>query len=1170
MSSEIKWTTEQEQAIHESGNNILVSAAAGSGKTAVLVERVIKKLTDEKEPLDIDRLLVITFTRAAAAQMREKIFKAIKEAIEKDPSSVHLRKQLMKVHTANISTIDSLCAEIVRENFQDADVDPGFKTADEAEISLLKKDILKDVLERHFVEPDESFLELVDYYTDKTETKLEDLILRLYSYAESHPAPYAWLNESVYTYQCADNLFADYVPYDETTNWMHYFRKMILNEFEEIGTMAAFGMRLANFNYGPYVYEEPFEKIAEFVQSLEGESFDNMQSKISDFLNEWQNNPRISKKDEVDEDLKELAKNTRNDIKKKLIDLETRFFNHDYEHMCKEIYRCKDVVTELIKLTIEFADELSKIKKEKKIADFSDIEHLALRILINYTDNNEIETDEFGNIVYTETAERLSALYDEIIVDEYQDTNLLQEYLINALSSERHGRPNVFMVGDVKQSIYGFRMACPSLFIEKYDRYKSSEDAGKLIILKENFRSRKNILSTTNRVFNKTMIRQVGDIEYSEGHELKYGEVYDDGKDPETEMIMISGSKEEARLSEAYAVALKIEELIKEKRFRYSDMVILSRTSNNPEIESILSERGIPVIKSAKRGFFDSFEIRLAIDLLAVVDNPYQDIELAAVLHSPICDVDPNELARIKLSGEEGESLYECLLKYGGLDWFTQKLVEWKKRSVYMDITDFVDHILGDSGLVNIVNAMPGGMNRKANLDLLKEKARSFSNGPYSGLFNFIRYIKEIKDADIDFGQAQVISKEADAVQMMTVHGSKGLEFPIVFIVNSGKGQNTSDITAEIILDRELGIGVEYRDIKMRSKKSTLLRETIKEKKKLEAYAEEMRLLYVAMTRAKEKLIITGTERYLDSKMRDWEAAALKGEKLLRYEIMGAKSWLQLLGLALYAEKGEDFSIVYKDLDDILEERAAEINVNIIEKENILDKISDEADVSAVKADMEYIYPFGKATRIQAKISPSQMEEEVSGDEPASFGDMAGSTSAALERGNAYHRFLELFDHGRPNDIEEQLLEFKKSGLMSPDTADYIDAEKIKMFVCSDIGRRMAAADREGRLFRERQFLSGTLTDINHETTLTGIEATSDEEDEEMLLVQGVIDAFFEEEGGMVLVDYKTDKVKDEAILVKRYKPQQEAYADALERIYEKPVKEKILYSLELGKEIRL
>ena len=1207
-----KWTDAQEEAIHAEGCNILVSAAAGSGKTAVLVERVIRKITDPENPSDIDRLLVMTFTRAAAAQMKSKIFDAIREKLKEQPDNRFLRQQLMKVQNARICTIDSLCAEIVRDHIEEIDLDPGYRLADEAQIRILQADVLQNVLEEMYQEGSEEFLELARYYMDKSDNKLEDIILKLFSFARSHPEPEPWLKALSYPYEEAKTLYSGEIRYeypDGMKKWMEEYVLFVEDILDNLRSMAEKGLAISEMNYGPEPYANAFRKILVFLAHLADKPFDYRAEALEKFLEEFPSLPAIRKKDmDVDPFLKDAAKELKDLIKKELEELKDSFLYDSLEQVFGQMADCSKAAKAISSLTLRFSAELDAVKKEKKIADFSDIAHYALQVLIRYDEEGKILRDENYDPLFTETADAMACSLDEIIVDEYQDTNYLQEYLVMALSRERFGFPDVFMVGDIKQSIYRFRMACPDLFNEKLRSYvKAGEDRpfdpGRLIILDTNFRSRREVLDVTNLVFSRIMTEETGGIDYQNGHSLSYGGLFgvQEQQDPLflPEICMIAGSSDQAKYLEGYRIAVRIEELVAGGKYRFSDIAILTQRSDNPQLEEILRKRGIPVIKTSRSGFFDSFEIRLILDLLKIIDNPFQDIPFAAVLFSPLCGATTEDLAQIRLAGEKGSSLFECFSAFCSKDpkfqWFLEKLEEWREKSVCMGLQEFLSFILEDSGLDTILAAMPEGDGRRANAELLKEKAQTFAKGSCTGLFQFLRYLKELQEIEVDFGSAGGPSGE-EAVRMMTMHRSKGLEFPVVFLACCGIEYNEQDLRFNVIADRELGLGIEYRDTDTRLIRKTILMQTIRQKQRMELYAEEMRLLYVAMTRAKEKLIITGTDRNLISRIKKWDAQGKIPSGCQppdAYQVRKIRSHLGLLGMALY--KDRETTDLYKleclESLDLEAERVSEV-AEYLEKKQIIKELAlDETGFSTIMQQLAFVYPYQGAASAVGKKTASQLEnrehDALYREEEKKIRnqnerkpvlteeDLEALTGA--ERGNAYHRFLELYDYGK--NPEEQLRELEESGKLSRAYAVSVDPDRIRQFLDSPIGKRMKQAFLSGKLFRERQFVMGNLEDLNaakegEEDTLA-LSADSQLQDEELILIQGIIDAYFIEEDqdgipGIILVDYKTDRIHSEEYYRETYSPQLAAYADALERSTGYQVKERIIYSLELGKEILL
>ncbi len=1276
--ADIKWTKAQIDAIEAGNNRILVSAAAGSGKTAVLVERVVRKLADRENPADIDSFIIITFTISAASQMREKIYKGIRAALKKDPENKHLAKQLLKAGNAKITTIDALCGQIVRENFQDVDIEPGTRIGDQAELAMLKEDCLKSLIEDKYAAGSPEFLEFVDFYMDKSDARLEDIITGMYDFAESHPEPELWIKGSCAAYEYARSLGIceneEEKELSEQGNvWAEYFREYVGSAFKDIESACDRGEKICQQNYGPYKYLDKIESVREFIREITAEDmyFDARKEKLDDFLADWKRLPSVTKKDEVDDSLKAAAQKIINgDIKEKLKALQKTFFACSMSENYEKMAGCSGVAKEIADLTLEFKERFDAAKKSLKIADFSDMEHYALQILCSRDENGRLKKEN-GSYVPTQTALSMAESISEIIVDEYQDTNQLQECILEVLCSRSDGKSCMFMVGDVKQSIYGFRMACPELFIKKFNEYPEEDGSPcRKILLNANFRSRKEIVDITNYVFSQTMIKEAGGIDYEDGNMLVEGnsEAYPEGGGFTPEFIFTDQGGETGKKLEAYVIAKKIEDLVRDGKVtdketgqlrpvRYSDITILTRTSGNPEIEQMLTDRGIPVSKISNKGFFETFEIRLIFNLLSITDNPYQDIPFAAVLTSPLYGADANALARLKTEfGGEEFSLYEACK---GKNRITEDLEKYRHAARITDTAGLLEYVLKESGLTRILLSMPGGNARLANVEFLKQKAAEYDKTSYMGLPGFLRYMEKIKTGS-DFGQAQSFD-DVDTVHMMTIHKSKGLEFPVVILAGTGKLYNTSDITDSVIFDREAGLGIELRDPVERIAQPTLPLETIRSKKKSDLYAEEMRLLYVAFTRAKEKLIVTGSTSHLITKDNSYAGLHFADSvKQSAGDVMSCGSHLKILlgtlirhkdGGALNDLAGIDPDICKKDhaydpgfnIDvevfsdtEIETERAEEI-IDTAGLKNILTEMAfgregrdkdlqaggregrdndpqaggpEDDEYKKIKEYFEFEYLYKKAVVTPVKITASGLEVHSEGSEPgydsigtgaaapqdkvtgenicddiaegidaaASAGGRAGMISydpdaeekalKGSERGNAYHLFFELFDYTElenipevlqgGNDSEllkiiaEQKSDMEQNGLMSHEYALTVDNDVIACFLKSNTGIRMKDAALKGTLRREQQFVMGI------------------EEDGEMRLIQGIIDAFFEEDENMILVDYKTDKNKDPEYYISTYKLQQDAYRDAIEKALGKPVTEQIIYSTELGREILL
>lgn len=1187
-------------AIEERGKNILVSAGAGSGKTTVLVERVLRMILEEKA--DIDELIVVTFTKAAAANMKEKIHSRIRSALKQEELSEavreHLRGQLMKVFGARICTLDSLCMDIVRENFQSVDIDPGFRVADEAEITLLKQDVLAAMIEAYYAEPTEDFLTLVNYYTDKNEARLEDIILTLHRFSQSHPDPKGWILHAALPYIHADRSGA---LSDEQSVWIRDYGRFVNSEIQSLLHRAERGLALCLENYGPASYTDNFEKVRDEIASLLEDCFDNRVDRVREMLEGWKRLPS-SKKDEADPVKKETAQALYAGIRDSLRKLESRFFYQRLEDMFADMKACSPVIKTICKMTLAFADRLAAEKKARMIADFNDIAHFAYRVLV--------EKDEKGNAVYTETADRMAKATREIIVDEYQDTNRMQDALIEALSAERFGRPNVFMVGDVKQSIYGFRLACPDLFNEKYNAYADPAGNGKRIILGANYRSRKEIVDFINLIFRRIMLDEVGGIDYLDGHEMETGAVFPQPEEGSSfspdallpEIIFIEGSGDAGKDAESFEVARKIEELTEKhyitepdgtfRKVRYSDIAILTRKTDHPRLERMLADRHIPLQKSSGKGFFSAFEVRLAINLMKIVDNPRQDIPLAAVLISPLTGLRAESLARIR-AAYEGEpfSLYEACLSFiekeageeaETLRAFFADLERWRKKAEVFPTVRFLDALLEESALSDCCSAMTYGEARGANLEFLKSLAESYSKGSYTGLFHFLRYIDAVQKADQDFGSGKQSVGE-DAVTMMTIHKSKGLEFPVVILADAGKSILDLDSTSPVYLDDELGIGIERRDLKQRMRKRTLMMELIAMKRKTNMIAEEIRLLYVAMSRAKEKLIITGSKGSLSSRRQFWEGEGISFEPDAA-SVLADNSYMFLLADAMTHARKENeggFSWEIKDREEVEIHRAHEIFDEAEKRRQVEELIrkrgGEDADSLQEAAGIyRYAYPYAAATRTPVKMTASETEQydPSRAEEPEVWFRPGKGWLTGAERGSAYHKVFERLDYGAaaglfgaegagpaPEEVtafcRSQIRTLREGGYLSGEEADAMDPEKIAAFLLSSIGSRMRKAFSAGTLKREQQFVMAAEIDGDPDG-----------------LMQGIIDAFFTEETengkAIILVDYKTDRNRSDEYFISTYRSQQEQYAAALEKATGLPVAERILYCVDTGKEIRL
>jgi len=874
-----QFTPEQQMAIDLRDRNILVCAAAGSGKTAVLVQRIIGMVTDEIHPMDIDRLLVVTFTNAAAAEMRERIGAALEERLERDPENGHLQKQMSLLHNAQITTIDSFCLFLIRNNFNDIGLDPGFRIADEGELTLLGQDVLSRLLEQQYQEKRPEFLNCVEYFsTGNNDRLLEEYIEKLYRFSMSFPWPEDWIS------QCKDEYKIASVTEMESSDWcqyiVRYIRTMVNESIKDLELAATYAERPD----GPYMYGEMLEQEKIMLLRLSGAET------LSDYyrLFETVSFGRLpSKKDpSVNPVLREKVQQLRKNIKKRLEDVKEGYLILSPDQALERMKKAAPVVEELFSLVLTYKRMLDERKRRDNIIDFYDMEHFALEILLLKRED--------GSLYPSPAALEYRQHFGEVLIDEYQDSNLVQELILKSVSGEDEGQYNRFMVGDVKQSIYRFRQARPELFMEKYNCYLKEDSNCQRIDLHKNFRSRHQVLSSVNELFAQIMGRNLGGVEYDEDAALYAGAVFPEREavsagDPyETEYLIIGRDQQSSlsvREQEAAAIVRKIRELYsslyvmdretgKMRPVRYSDMVILLRTTAGwaEEFKAVLDREGIPAYVASRTGYFQTVEIKQLLQLLHVIDNPYQDIPLYGVMKSFFGGFTQEEIGKIR-ARDQRIPLYELLTGYEGeekdkINAFLGWLAKYRKMTAYTPIHKLIQEILSDTGYMDYVSARPAGEQRRANVEMLLTRAAAFEQTSYYGLFHFLRYIEQLEKYEVDYGEADVLDENADVVRIMSIHKSKGLEFPVCIVAGLSKRFNMQDTASRLIADADMGIGVDYIDSSLRMQSKTLKKSAVALKMRLDALGEEMRVLYVAMTRAKEKLVLTALVNDLD-KLRD-------------------------------------------------------------------------------------------------------------------------------------------------------------------------------------------------------------------------------------------------------------------------------------------------------------
>ena len=1244
---ETKWTDEQLLAIETRGKNLLVAAAAGSGKTAVLVERIIKIITDDNNPVDIDKLLVVTFTNAAASEMRERIGDAISKKLEEMPDSKMLQRQLALLNKSNITTIHSFCLDIIKNNFHLIDLDPGFRIGDETECTLIKQDVLIELFEDKYDKEDEDFLNLIEAYcTNRDDERLKEIVLKLYNFSMSGPWPSVWLREKAqeFNINSLDEL--------EKASWYKVLKESLYLDLNNAknGLDEAIKICEEDSELAPYLLtlKPELNGIENAINSL-NLNLEQIYKAIKDI--EFAYRIKTVKKGLGDELDKKKVKSLRDDVKKKINQIKGGVFSVSLDETLNGIKNMYPIIKSLTELVIEFSDRYVKKKMERVILDFNDLEHLCLKIL---TCN-----DENGEVYASSVAQKFREKFEEVLVDEYQDSNNVQETIIDLVSRRRYEEANVFMVGDVKQSIYRFRQAKPELFLDKYNRY-SLEDGSKdrKIQLYKNFRSRQEVIEGVNYIFKMVMSNTVGELEYTDEEALNLGASFKEANNEESivggeiELHILDksgivkeeefidedsedGSKEEeedidAITLEAKIVAKRIHELFETKdgkKFkvfdkdtneyrdvRYKDIVILLRATKN-WAEIFLDElgsEGIPVYADTGSGYFESIEIRTIMSLLKVIDNPLQDVPMIALLRSPIVGFTAEELSDLRLLHKDlyfyeiikevTEGIHEVSedLKFKCVS-FVAALNKWRKKSIYTPIDEFIWYLYMDTAFYGYVGAMPNGKLRQANLKILFQRAKQYESTSFKGLFNFINFINKLRKSSGDMGSAKVLGENEDVVRIMSIHKSKGLEFPVVFTSGMGKQFNLIDLSNSVLYHEELGFGPSYVNLETRNSYSTLAKEAIKKRIRLETLSEEMRILYVAFTRAKEKLIITGATSNLEKSINNWvSSAALDENIILPSEVLKGKSYLDWICMAIckhvcgeklrnVAGAGRelitsDFSkwdIKFWNKNLLIMDKNLEVIDEVEEKKSIINYKEVVVD-NEINRRLDYKYKFVECSMLPSNISVSDLKKKefTYGDEihdvvevfkekqvlkPKFLKEEKGLSAA--ERGTVIHYVMQRLNYDRVNnvtEIKEQIKEMVMDKSLTEKEASVVWHNKIYKFFESSLGKRLLIAYKEGRLVsRELPFFT-QLSSVEYDSNLN-VETYADEK----IRLQGIIDCFFEEEDGIVLLDYKTDYVDDNNIneVIQRYKLQIKYYKDALEKITGKNVKESYLYLFGIDEE---
>lgn len=1188
-----KWTNEQLSAITQKGNNILVAAAAGSGKTTVLVERIIRKIINDN--VDIDKILVVTFTNAAASEMRERILTALYKQIDKDPLNQRLRKQIVLLNKASICTIDAFCLDIIRNNFFEIGASSNFRIADNTELELLKQEAIEETFEELYLENDDEFNKLIELYAGyKDDENLKNIILKIHNYIQSAPFPEDWLEEQIEKFNMSN--IEDF----SQTEWgkiiLKNFRDEVLNsiqilesskhQLDMITELSKFSLVVADdINQLKFLEQnwDNWERAYEIANNLKFKTWPTDKKVVSN--------------------LKEDTKKARDNVKKRISKAVFQTFIYNTEEAVEDINAMYPILKKIKDVTLKFMEKFSEKKSNKNIMDFSDIEHYALKILL--------KKDENGIYQKTEVAKKYEEKFNEIAIDEYQDSNLVQEYILTSISNGK----NIFMVGDVKQSIYRFRQAKPELFLDKYQKYGlEPNEYGQKIKLFKNFRSRENILDTTNLIFSDIMSADFGEIEYDESEYLNLGATYEEPTENvefagKTELDIIDLKKEENEDGEeieednssellekteieAKFVANRIQKLIKSKYqvydrktgyrdITYKDIVILLRaTSNTANVfEKELLNLNIPVFSDQAENYLESIEIRTITSLLKIIDNPYRDIPLVTVMRSIIGDFTDNELIEIRLTQNEGyfyDSLKEAKTspKIDGklkekVTNFLDKLNKWREEERYLPLNEFIQKIYEETDYYNYVRLMPNGQVRKANLKMLLDRAKDYEKISFKGLFNFIRYLEKVKSSNSDLSSAKVIGENENVVRIMSIHKSKGLEFPVAIISRTDKKFNQKDLNESILLHQDIGFGMQYINYDRKIEYTTATKEAIKIKTKEESIAEEMRILYVALTRAKEKLIITGVEndftKSIDQKKELLEIYEKENDKINHLVLKKYLSYLEWIELVYLNHQDIENQITLNKIakKDVLK---AEETQEEQEKKNI--ELPEKIDYEKINEILNWQYKYKEMTNIQSKMSATKIKELKNNNtqkqqhieiKPKFMLDKTKVSSA--ERGTIIHLILQKLDFTKEYSKEE-LAQFINNlctkNIITQIQKDSINIEKIYQIINTQFIKNLKNAK---EIKKETPFYTYINTKEIYNT-----------QNSENILVQGIIDLYYiNQQNEVILVDYKTDYVEGSGEeLIEKYKVQLEIYKKALEESLKEKVKHVYIYSIYLNKEIEI
>lgn len=1185
---ELKLTEQQHAAVFDRGGSLLVSAAAGSGKTKVLVERVFSYLTQERA--NVDDFLIITYTRAAAAELRARLASELAARVAETPEDRHLRRQMFRVYQADIKTVDGFCASLLREHIHLLEpvdgrcLTPDFRVLDEAEAQLLRERALERTMETFYQDienGDEEAAQLAGTLgAGRDDRTLTALVLELHSKIQSHPYPEKWLRAAAESWRQLPSSLAD----------SDYGRTVM----EDTVRRALFWAGQLERAVAAMEDCEPVYKAnaAQFLAAAaELRRYEQASQEGWDAMGRVQ--PVLQRagtvKNGENDEAKAAAKAVREKYKKAKGEMTAPYLVTEREHL-EDLQAAAPSMLALLRLTERFSQRYQAEKVRRNAMDFSDQEHYAVTLLCGQDDEP------------TDLARQVSQRYQEIMVDEYQDTNEVQDCIFRAIS--RAGR-NLFTVGDVKQSIYRFRLADPTIFMGKYRQFADAADAEegqpRRMVLSRNFRSRGEVLEATNFVFSDIMSQEMGEMDYTDQEKLYFGAAYYTpaaGRETELHVVSVEDTPDQAldrTEAEARFTAWRIRQLLDEKfpvqagegamrPVRPEDIVILMRSprSRMQTFTRALAREGIPCGSGESEDFFSAMEIAVTVSLLEIVDNPRQDVPLIGVLRSPLVGLSPNQLAAIRAVLPEGD-YYDALCQdeSNAAREFLTLLNELRQAAREMPADDLLWYIYDRCHVMAIFGAMEDGAMRQARLTALYDYARQLVQSGKAGLFDFISHLRQL----LENGDAPTLgtAQAAEGVQIMSIHRSKGLEFPVVILADLQRSFNRQDLNRPVLVHPELGLGTDRVDRERHIRYATISKEALALRLEREAKAEEMRILYVAMTRAREKLILIDCRKGMEKKLRDltamtgipvppeavadadspgeWvllsllhttQAAALHGMAGVRPEVLtqAPDSW----SIRLWHENGEASGTAVEDAEE------AGVPRDFTEPD---------------RAALDFVYPHAAVTTVPTKITATQLkgrelDQEVAGgagtvrrpsepEKPRFLQEIHGLSAA--ERGTAIHlvmQYLPMDTAAEEQSVAAQVQALEQRRLLTPAQAEAVDKRAIAAFLRSPLADRIRGAE---QVWREYRF-----------ALLMPAERYAGGAEGEEMLLQGVADCVFRKDGALTVVDFKTDRVTAEEAPARAeiYRGQLQAYSDALSRIMEMPVERRVLYFFQCGQEISL